>query len=407
MRSLEMMQDSVKFSSGHYEIALPWKNEPPQLVNNRYQAEHRLQMLKKRLQREATQHEKYKQFMADLLSKNYAREINKEETADAWYLPHHPVFHPQKPDKVRVVFDCSAKYRGSSLNDQLLQGPDLTSTLVGVLKRFRQDCANYALKKTAEDHKGEFDEAAIDTRERALGVQWKVKEDTFSYTISHKEKPATRRGILSIVSSIYDPLGFVSPCILPAKQILQELCLKGLSWDYKIPECHKQGWRVWLQELPKLERFEIPRCFKPPNFTDVKRRELHQFSDASSRGYGAVSYLRQIDINGKFHCSLVMAKSRLTPLKAMTILRMELSAAVLPTRLDNIIKQELDLPLDGSTFWTDSTCVLRYIENKDKRFQTFVANRISAILDQSAAMQWRYVDTLISIQRGDGRRTLK
>ena len=321
MRSLGMMQDSVKFCSGHYEIALPWKNEPPHLVNNRYQAEHRLQMLKKRLQREATLHEKYKQFMADLLSKNYAREINKEETADAWYLPHHPVFHPQKPDKVRVVFDCSAKYRGSSLNDQLLQGPDLTSTLVGVLTRFRQErvafmsdieamfyqvrvrpsdckylrflwwpdgdldkepkeyqmqvhlfggvsspsCANDALKKTAEDHKGEFDEAAIDTvkrnfyvddclksvatnsqavrlasqlrgllskggfrltkwisnsrevissipeserapsvkdldfdrssslRERALGVQWNVKEDTFSYTISHKEKPATRR----------------------------------------------------------------------------------------------------------------------------------------------------------------------------------------------------------------------
>ena len=91
-----------------------------------------------------------------------------------------------------------------------------------------------------------------------------------------------------------------------------------------------------------------------------------------------------------------MAKSRLTPLKAMTIPRMELSAAVLATRLDNIIKQELDLPLDGSTFWTDSSCVLRYIKNKDKRFQTFVANRISAILDQSTAMQWRYVETSLN-----------
>ncbi|XP_073237712.1 uncharacterized protein [Porites lutea] len=89
-----------------------------------------------------------------------------------------------------------------------------------------------------------------------------------------------------------------------------------------------------------------------------------------------------------------MAKSRLAPLKAMTIPRMELSAAVLATRLDRMIKQEVTLSIDQSTFWTDSTCVLRYIENKDKRFQTFIANRISAILDQSTATQWRHVDTV-------------
>ena len=89
-----------------------------------------------------------------------------------------------------------------------------------------------------------------------------------------------------------------------------------------------------------------------------------------------------------------MAKSILAPLKAMTILRIELSAAVLATRLNRMIKQEVTLSIDQSTFWTDSTCVLRYIENKDKRFQTFVANRISAILDQSTATQLRQVDTI-------------
>ena len=85
---------------------------------------------------------------------------------------------------------------------------------------------------------------------------------------------------------------------------------------------------------------------------------------------------------------------RLAPLKAMTILRMELSAAVLATRLHCMIKQEVTLPSDQSTFWTDSTCVLCYIENKDKRFQTFVASRISAILEQSTTTQWRNVDTI-------------
>ena len=79
--------------------------------------------------------------MDDLISKDYARKVRKEnlDNSDVWYLPHHAVFHPQKPDKVRVVFDCSAKFQGTSLNDQLLQGPDLTNTLVGVLTRFRQE----------------------------------------------------------------------------------------------------------------------------------------------------------------------------------------------------------------------------------------------------------------------------
>ena len=230
--------------------------------------------------------------------------------------------------------------------------------------------------------------------ERALGVQWNVHTDTVGFKTVDKKKPASRRGILSVICSVYDPLGFVSPCILPAKAIQQDLCLKGLDWDDPIPETSKQKWEAWERELPKLEQFQIPRCFKPQEFSAVKRCELHNFSDASSRGYGAVSYLRQINTVGQVHCFLITAKSRLAPLKAMTIPRMELSAAVLATRLDRIIKQEVTLSIDQSTFWTDSTCVLRYIENKDKRFQTFVANRISAILDQSTATQWRHVDSI-------------
>ena len=525
-RAIEVMESTVKLSNGHYEIGLPWKNNPPCLENNKSQAESRLQPLKRRLQRDEILRKKYKDFMDDLLSKNYAEKVTSADLSPkyTWYLPHHPVFHPQKPDKVRVVFDCSVKYRGTSLNDQLLQGPDLTNSLVGVLTRFRQEpvafmsdieamfyqvrvqpsdcnylrflwwpdgdlekepeeyrmlvhlfggasspsCANYALKKTADHNREDFDAAVVETvkrnfyvddclrsvatdtqavrlagqlrellsrggfrltkwisnskeviksvpeserapsvkdldldknsalTERALGVQWNVQADTFSFKIASKEKPATRRGILSIVSSIYDPLGFVSPCILPAKGILQDLCLKGLGWDDQIPELSKQKWEAWLRELPKLEQFEISRCFKPQDFSDVQQRELHHFSDASSQGYGAVSYLRKIDVNGKVHCSLIMAKSRLAPLKAMTIPRMELSAAVLATRLDQMIRRELDLPVDSSTFWTDSTCVLRYIENKDKRFQIFVANRVSAILDQSTATQWRYAETSLN-----------
>ena len=98
----------------------------------------------------------------------------------------------------------------------------------------------------------------------------------------------------------------------------QDLCLKGLGLDHPIPETSKQKWEAWLRELPKLEQFQKPQCFKPQEFSDVKRYELHHFSDASNQGYGAVSYLRQINAVGKVHCSLIMAKSRMAPLKAMT-----------------------------------------------------------------------------------------
>lgn len=222
------MEGTVKLLNGHYEIALPWKNDPPRLENNRYQAENRLQLLKKRLQRDAILKGKYTDFMEDLFRKNYTEKVTSADLSlkDTWYLPHHPVFHPQKPEKVRVVFDCSARYRGTSLNDQLLQGPDLTNTLVGVLTRFREEpvalmsdiesmfyqvrvrpsdrnylrflwwpdgnlekepeeykmsvhlfggasspsCANYALKKTAEDNKKDFDEITIETVKRNFYV---------------------------------------------------------------------------------------------------------------------------------------------------------------------------------------------------------------------------------------------
>ena len=105
-----------------------------------------------------------------------------------------------------------------------------------------------------------------------------------------------------------------------------------------------------------------------------------------------LSYLI-VNQKGDVHCSFLIGKSRLAPLKAVTIPRMKLSAAVVATRLDKMMRQELNLAIDESTFWTDSTCVLRYIENESRRFQTFVANRVSKIHDASKPSQWRYVST--------------
>ena len=104
----------------------------------------RLRYLKKRFQRDLHLFKKHRDTINGYVSSGYARRVpcNEQDAVKettVWYLPHHPVFHPQKPEKVRVVFDCAAKFKGTSLNDQLLQGPDLTNGLLGVIIRFRQE----------------------------------------------------------------------------------------------------------------------------------------------------------------------------------------------------------------------------------------------------------------------------
>ena len=151
-------------------------------------------------------------------------------------------------------------------------------------------------------------------------------------------------------------------------------------------------WQRWLTDLPKLSQFTIDRCLKPANFGKIVSSQLHHFSDASEIGFGSVSYLRLSDDTGVVHCTILQGKSRLVPLKQVTIPHLELSAAVVSVQLDKVLKRELDLPLtEKSVFWMDSTSVLRYIRNETKQFHTFVATRIAIIRDGSDPDQWRHV----------------
>jgi len=114
----------------------------------------------------------------------------------------------------------------------------------------------------------------------------------------------------------------------------------------------------------------------------LKIAELHNFADASQIAYGAVTYLRLVDVEERMHCAFLIGNSRLARLRPMTVLRLELSAAV---------GDELDILINQSTFRPDFTCVLQYIRNQSKRFHTFVVNRLSVIHENSAPYQWRHV----------------
>ena len=508
----------------HYEMPLPFRGENIQLPDNRPQAVQRLAGLKKRLQANDKYRADYVNFMADIIDKGHARKVDSEklvaQKGKVWYLPHHGIYHPKKPSSIRVVFDCSARYQGESLNDHLLQGPDLTSKLTGVLTRFRQEkvafmadvekmfyqvkvkeedqdflrflwwtngdlavepeeycmtvhlfgggsspgCSNFALKRTAGDNEAEFGVKAAETLrknfyvddvlksvpteedaielvhnvkkmcakggfnltkfvsnsrrvimsvspedrakeikgldlgqdrlpiERALGVQWCVESDAFKFRIELKDQPCTRRGMLSTISSVYDPLGFIAPVILVGKQILQEICHSN-SWDDPVQGDLLARWDKWRSQLPLLEQLSIPRSFKPPDFGQIVSAQLHNMSDASETGYGQCSYLRLVDDNDQVHCSLIMGKARVAPRKTVSIPRLELAAAAVSVRVADVLKNELDYERIEEFYWTDSKVVLGFINNESRRFHVYVANRVQLIRDYTSPAQWRYVES--------------
>lgn len=135
------------------------------------------------------------------------------------------------------------------------------------------------------------------------------------------------------------------------------------------------------------------RCFTPKEFGNIRSCQLHHFSDASESGYGTVTYLRFQNDEGNVHCSFVNGKSRVAPLKPVTIPRLELMAATMAVRVNEWVMNAMEMKIDSTFFWTDSTSVLKYIRNDSARFHTFVANRLAVIKDGSQQNQWRYVDS--------------
>ncbi|KAK3731883.1 hypothetical protein QZH41_005772 [Actinostola sp. cb2023] len=470
----------------------------------------------------------YFTFMQSLLDHGHAEVVPLDEVATTkpgWYLPHFGVYNPQKPNKVRVVYDAAAECGGVSLNSLLLPGPDLTNSLIGILLRFRESpvafmadveqmfysfsvqenhrnylkflwyqdnnpgkdiveyrmkvhifgstsspaVATYGLRKTAEVEKANFgpdaadlvnrnfyvddalksvptvedavdllhrtqsmlstanlrlhkiasnrqevmeafpsEDQASDLRDldlskdavpvqRSLGVSWDLKTDDFTFKVSTEveEKPFTRRGVLSVVNSLYDPLGLVAPVVIRGKAFLRAMTsnLKPQDWDEPLPKEYKKAWEAWRSSLDGLTDLKVQRSYTSKALTTATRKEIHTFGDASSDSIAAVSYLRVVWPNGHVDVSFILGKAKLAPTRATTIPRLELCAAVLATEITLLITEELDVCPDSVTYYTDSRVVLGYLSNETRRFYVYVSNRVEQIRKSSTPEQWRYVST--------------
>ena len=238
--------------------------------------------------------------------------------------------------------------------------------------------------------------------QRSLGVFWDLETDAFTFKVCSPEKPFTRRGVLSIVNSVYDPLGFAVPAMLEGRKILQQLVLMGerraenktpLAWDDPLPTAMMNRWTCWRDSLLELQHLSVPRCYHPKEFGTVTRVELHAFSDASQDAIGAAVYLRQFNEVNEMSTSLVYGQAKVAPVNPTSIPRLELCGAVLAVQAAQRVIKEIDVKISEVTYYTDSKVVLGYITNESRRFYVYVANRVQLIRSLSTPEQWRYVES--------------
>ena len=202
---------------------------------------------------------------------------------------------------------------------------------------------------------------------RALGIRWKVADDVFSFKVALEEKPATRRGILATICSVFDPLGMAAPVMLRGKRLLRQICEENIDWDANVSEELKREWKKFRDELSGLRQLKIGRSLIDDlTMEDMEILELHHFSDGAKLGYGQCSYLRAIAKDGRIIVKFVIGKSRVVPKEEPTTPRIELTAALTSVRVASAITREIDLPIQKSVFWTDSKVVLGYIANEEK-----------------------------------------
>ena len=195
-----------------------------------------------------------------------------------------------------------------------------------------------------------------------LGLEWNTVTDQFRLTVSDfpATEVVTKRILVSNIAKVIDVLGWFSPATICMKILLQRLWEQGVDWDDSVPKAIEEDWRRWRSELSHLSTIGIPCCYFPKEAA-VYSVQLHGFSDASENAYAGVVYLRVSDTSGNVHLALVTSKTKVAPIKRLSIPRLELCGAQVLAQLVSHVQKDLQLPLSDTFTWTDSTIVLSWL----------------------------------------------
>ncbi|XP_055522497.1 uncharacterized protein LOC129716687 [Wyeomyia smithii] len=268
------------------------------------------------------------------------------------------------------------------------------------LRKFASNCKTVLEGLPAEDLSIQVDDGINldpDPMVKTLGLIWMPKTDVFRFRFHipplSPDVHFTKRKILSIIATLFDPLGLIGAVITRAKIFMQLLWFledqegNKLSWDSPLPTRIEEEWRVFHQQIPLLNDLRIDRCVMLCNPICI---QIHMFSDASEKAFGACAYMRTEDSSGMIKVVLLSSKARVAPLKTQSIPRLELRGALMAAELFSKVKDSVRC-LAEVFFWTDSTTVLRWLLATTSTWTTFVANRVSKIQLLTENCHWNHV----------------
>lgn len=251
------------------------------------------------------------------------------------------------------------------------------------------------LKDLPEDHQQDphlFENPDTPNLVAVLGIQYQPVQDVFTYRVKlDSPKTWTKRSVLSTVARTFDPNGWITPVVFLAKCFLQKLWIAKVTWDEPLHGELLREWSSIVHSLPEVNHIAMPRCFLPSGRCRVS---LHGFCDASERGYAAVVFLRAVNVSEQPMVHLVMAKSKVAPIRSrLTIPKLELAGAALLVRLLNHVHTSLSTVVDLSDVfaWSDSEIVLCWLRASIHNLEVFVANRVSQIQNSKTPLIWRHV----------------
>ncbi|XP_011860341.1 PREDICTED: uncharacterized protein LOC105557650 [Vollenhovia emeryi] len=319
-------------------------------------------------------------------------------TSSASYLATRTLNHHADQYASRYPIGSRAVKRSFYVDD-FLSGADtlqeamvLRDELIELLKLGSFELSKWAsncpeLLQNIRDRDSESIALHDETDSSILDIHWNHIEDAlhFAYDSTSSSGTVSKRAILSEVSRLFDPLGLLGPVIVIAKLILQNLWKAGIHWDESVPQELHTSWLKLKSQLPVVNQLQITRCIK--FHPDPQFAQLHGFCDASQNAYGACIYVHTKLETGEYRSELLCSKSCVAPLKAVSLPRLELLAAVLLAQLITKVRNSLDSPVQAF-LWSDSTITLNWIASSSRNWSVFVANRIGEVQRLTQIRDW-------------------
>lgn len=225
-----------------------------------------------------------------------------------------------------------------------------------------------------------------------LGMRWQTTTDTLRLKLANEfhiaDEQLTKRKVISATAQIFDPSGLVLPVIVIGKILQQDIWRSGVGWDDPLPTHIIEKWHAYQQAITQIHQITIPRWLRTDPSDGI---QLHVFTDASEQAMGAVAYFRVTTGQNTVTVNLITSRSRIAPVKRVTIPRLELMAALIGAELSQFIRQTFQLPNIETFFWTDSTIVVHWLRKDPSVCKPYVANRIIAIREAGENGIWRHV----------------